>query len=204
MQITKLQLLAIMPNARSVVDTYLPYLNKYMEECHINTPLRVAHFLAQIAHESGELRYTSENLNYSADALRKTWSSRFDAAKAAKYAHKPQAIANYVYANRMGNGNEASGDGWKFRGRGLIGYTGRSNYAAYAKWCGYDVVTNPDLLSKPLGATRSACHYFEQYGCNLLADKDDVLAITKRINGGTLGIVSRKSFLTRAKKIFKL
>ena len=198
-----------MPNAKTVADTYLPYLNKYMEECHINTPKRAAHFLAQIAHESGELQHTSENLNYSADGLLKTFPKYFTAATAKTYARHQEKIANRVYASRMGNGNEASGDGWKFRGRGLIGYTGRSNYAAYAKWCGYDVVADPDLLSKPLGATRSACHYFEQY-CNTLADKEDgksnamLLQITKRINGGTIGYLSRSTYFQRAKKIFKL
>lgn len=208
-QISKIQLLAVMPNARSVADTYLPYLNKYMAECHINTPLRVCHFLAQIAHESGELKYTSENLNYSASGLLSTFPKYFNSTTAAKYARKPQAIASHVYANRLGNGDEASGDGWKYRGRGLIQYTGKDNYKEYATWCGYDVVKNPDLLSQPLGAVRSACHFFDAHGCNLLADRDNgkdntvCINITKKINGGRNGLVERIKYLVRAKKVIK-
>lgn len=202
MLVTKEQILAIMPKAKNVVNTYLSYLNKHMEECQINTPLRICHFLAQIALESGELCYKEENLNYSASGLLKTFPKYFTKELANQYARKPEKIANRVYANRMGNGNEASGDGWKYRGRGAIQYTGKSNYQEYSKWCGFDVINKPDLLTQPKGYIRSACHYFESRKCNELADKDNVLAIRKKINGGTNGLASVQNYLAKAKKVF--
>ena len=162
MQITRNQVLAVMPRAIRVVDKFLPYLNTHMNECGINTRERVCHFLATIAVESAELTAVEENLNYSADGLLKTFPKYFrSSAVARSYERHPQQIANRVYANRYGNGNEASGDGWRYRGRGLIQYTFRDNYKEYAKWCGYDVERQPELLAQPKGATRSACHYYQ-------------------------------------------
>lgn len=208
MQITRNQILAIMPMATRVVDKYLPYLNTHMAECQINTPERVCHFLATIAVESSELRAVEENLNYSAEGLRKTFGKYFKTmAVARSYERHPQQIANRVYANRYGNGNEASGDGWRFRGRGLIQYTFRSNYREYSKWCGYDVEKQPELLALPKGAARSACHYYQAHGCNELADgggMDAVFrAIRKKVNGGTNGLEAVKLYYQRAKKVIK-
>lgn len=215
-KITREQLLAIMPQAsrrdktdcRPMVDKLLPYLNTHMEECHINTRERVCHFLANIAVESGELNRLTENLNYSADGLLKTFPKYFPTrALALSYEKHPQQIANRVYANRFGNGNEESGDGWRYRGRGLIQYTFKANYQEYSKWCGYDVTKEPDLLAQPKGACRSACHYFQSHGCNELADKggsDAVIsAIRKKINGGTHGLSATKIYYQRAKSIIK-
>lgn len=201
MSVSKDQLVAIMPNAKGRCDTYLPLLNKYMQDFKINTPLRVAHFLAQIAHESAELKCTEENLNYSAEALRATFPRYFSSAQAAVYARKPQKIGSRVYANRMGNGSEASGDGYKYRGRGFLQITGKANYATYKAFCGYDVVANPDLLAKPLGACRSACWWWQTHGLNELADKDDLRTITRTINGGFNGLQDREKYLKRAKKV---
>jgi putative chitinase len=208
MNITRAQILAIMPNAGKVVDKYLPYLNRHMEECEINTRERVCHFLATIAVESSELRAVTENLNYSALGLLKVFPKYFNASTAKAYERQPQKIANRVYANRYGNGNEASGDGWRFRGRGLIQYTFRDNYKEYSRWCGYNVENDPDLLTQPKGAVRSACHCFQSRGCNQLADKggsDSVLiAIRKKINGGTNGLYGNsgvKSYYQKAKKV---
>ena len=205
MQITRKQLLAIMPRASKVVDKYLPYLNTHMAECGINTPERIRHFLANIDVESNELQSVTENLNYSALGLLRTFPKYFNSSTAKAYERQPQKIANRVYANRYGNGNEASGDGWRYRGRGLIQYTFRSNYREYGKWCGYNVEEQPDLLSQPKGATRSACHYYQSRGCNQLADKGDsdevIKAIRKKINGGTNGLAEVKVYYSRAKKV---
>lgn len=205
MNITRAQILAIMPNARRVVDTYLPYLNRHMAECEINTKERICHFLANIAVESREMQSVTENLNYSAIGLQKTFPKYFNSVTAKAYERQPQKIANRVYANRYGNGNEASGDGWRYRGRGLIQYTFRSNYREYGKWCGYNVEEQPDLLAQPKGAVRSACHYYQSRGCNQLADKGDsdevIKAIRKKINGGTFGLKEVREYYKKAKAV---
>ena len=208
MQITRNQILAIMPMATRAVDKYLPYLNTHMNECGITSRERICHFLATIAVESSELRAVEENLNYSADGLRKTFPKYFKTmAIARSYERHPQQIANRVYANRYGNGNEASGDGWRYRGRGLIQYTFRDNYKEYAKWCGYDVEKQPELLAQPKGAVRSACHYYQSRGCNELADggsTDEVFrAIRKKVNGGTNGLAAVKLYYQRAKQAIR-
>lgn len=208
MQITRNQVLAVMPRAIRVVDKYLPYLNTHMNECGINTRERVCHFLATIAVESAELTAVEENLNYSAAGLLKTFPKYFrSSAVARSYERHPQQIANRVYANRYGNGNEASGDGWRYRGRGLIQYTFRDNYKEYGKWCGYDVEKQPELLAQPKGAVRSACHYYQSRGCNELADgggTDAVFrAIRKKVNGGTNGLAAVKLYYQRAKQAIK-
>lgn len=208
MQITRNQVLAVMPRAIRVVDKYLPYLNTHMNECGINTRERVCHFLATIAVESAELTAVEENLNYSAAGLLKTFPKYFrSSAVARSYERHPEQIANRVYANRYGNGNEASGDGWRYRGRGLIQYTFRDNYKEYGKWSGYDVERQPELLAQPKGATRSACHYYQSRGCNELADgggTDAVFrAIRKKVNGGTNGLAAVKLYYQRAKQAIK-
>ena len=187
MQITRQQILAIMPMATRAVDKYLPYLNTHMNECGITSRERICHF---------------------ADGLRKTFPKYFKTmAIARSYERHPQQIANRVYANRYGNGNEASGDGWRYRGRGLIQYTFRDNYKEYAKWCGYDVEKQPELLAQPKGAVRSACHYYQSRGCNELADgggTDEVFrAIRKKVNGGTNGLAAVKLYYQRAKQAIR-
>jgi putative chitinase len=161
----------------------------------INTPLRVAHFLAQCGHESGGFRVTQENLNYSAKGLNGIFRKYFPTeASAAAYARQPQKIANKVYANRMANGSEASGDGYKFRGRGYIQLTGRDNYTQFGKAIGVDIPSNPDLVSSKY-ALASAAWFWSKNGLNKLADNGAsdtaVTAITKRVNGGTIGLADR-------------
>ena len=167
----------------------------------IDTPLRRAHFLAQLAHESGGFTRLVENLNYSADGLRRTWPARFDAATAAEYARKPERIANKVYADRLGNGDEASGDGWRFRGRGYIQLTGRANYADYShKLFGdYRLVKSPELAADPKVAIQLAGEYWKAKGLNALADKGDLNGITRKINGGLIGIEGRRKWLDHFK-----
>ena len=186
-------------------EEYIDALNKVLPENDINTPLRVAHFLAQVIHESAHFKTNSENLNYSASALQSVFKKYFpNATIANEYARKPEKIANRVYANRMGNGDEASGDGWTFRGRGLIQLTGRNNYTACKTDMKIDIVKNPDLLLVPEYALKSACWFWNKNNLNQYADKDDVVSITKKVNGGLNGIESRKEILGRAKKILCL
>jgi putative chitinase len=161
----------------------------------INTPLRVAHFLAQCGHESGGFRVTQENLNYSAKGLAGIFRKYFPSeAAATPYARQPQKIANKVYANRMANGSEASGDGYKFRGRGYIQLTGRDNYTQFGKAIGEDIASNPDAVSSNY-ALLSAAWFWSKNGLNKLADGGAtdtiVTSITKRVNGGTIGLPDR-------------
>jgi len=165
----------------------------------LNTPLRIAHFMAQIEHESG-LKPISENLNYRAVRLRSIFPKYFPTYESANnYANTPEKIANRVYANRMGNGNESSGEGWKFRGRGFIQITGKENYFRLANDTDLDCLKNPDLLLEEPNAIISALWFWNLKGLNKLADKDDVIGITKKINGGLNGIEHRKQLLIKWK-----
>lgn len=167
-----------------------------MEKFGIDNPLRLSHFLSQCAHESGNFKFVRENLNYSADGLRKIFPKYFPTLEAAnKYARQPEKIANRVYGGRMGNGDEASGDGFKFRGRGYIQLTGKDNYAAFDKFVDDDIMANPDLVATKYPLT-SAAFFFHKNKLWDLCDKghgdDIVLAVTKRVNGGTHGLADRQ------------
>jgi putative chitinase len=166
--------------------------NKVFEKYQINTKERVAGFLAQCGHESLDFTVLKENLNYGAKGLRGTFSKYFpDDATAAKYERKPEMIANRVYASRMGNGNEASGDGYKYRGRGAIQLTGCSNYTAFAKDIGKTIDETIIYLETLEGAIESACWFWKKNGLNEIADKKDITLMTKRINGGIIGLEDR-------------
>jgi putative chitinase len=160
----------------------------------ITTNLRLAHFLSQCGHESGGFKAVSENLNYSADGLVKIFGKYFNATTAAGYARNPEKIASKVYASRMGNGNEASKEGFKFRGRGYIQLTGKENYTKFGKFIGEDIASNPDLVATkyPLA---SAAFFFNSNGlwaiCDKGADTATVTAVTKRVNGGVIGLDDR-------------
>jgi len=171
----------------------------------INTPLRLAHFLAQCGHESGGFRATQENLNYSAKGLMGIFKKYFpNAALAAQYERKPAKIAARVYGGRMGNGNEASGEGYKFRGRGYIQLTGKENYTAFGKSIGEDILSNPDVVSSKY-ALLSAAWFFTKNGLHKMADSGAsdavVTQITKRVNGGTIGLADR---IKHFKEYYKL
>jgi len=167
------------------------------EKYGINTPLRIAHFMAQIEHESG-LKPISENLNYSAIGLLKTFPKYFKNSKEASvYSNTPEKIANRVYANRMGNGTFESGEGWKYRGRGFIQITGKENYFRLANDTDLDCLKNPDLLLEEANAMISALWFWNLKGLNALADKNDIIGITKKINGGLNGIEHRKELLKK-------
>lgn len=202
--ITVEQLREIMTKATEAnVRKYAPALNDEMVKYEINTPLRIAHFISQIAHESGSFRYSSENLNYSAGALRTVFGKYFKSDELAdEYARKPEKIASRVYADRMGNGDEASGDGWRYRGRGLIQLTGKENYTRCGEGIGRDLVAKPDQLATDAHAAVAASGwYWNSRGLNAYADKDDVETITRKINGGLNGIDDRKENLVRAKVV---
>lgn len=170
-----------------------------LDNAGINTPLRLAHFMAQIEHESG-LKPISENLNYSANRLRVIFPEYFISKEDAKrYDRNPEKIANKVYANRMGNGTESSGEGWKYRGRGFIQITGKENYHRLANDTDLDCLKNPDLLLEEANAMISAIWFWNLRGLNAHADKDEIKSITKRINGGYIGIEHRKELLEKYK-----
>jgi putative chitinase len=205
MMITEAQIRRIAYNVnRERVKEFTEVFNSWNEKFQINTPKRAAMFIAHCLHESSCLNRLEENLNYSASALMKTWPSRFNSATAAEYAYKPEKIANKVYANRMGNGSEQSGDGWRFRGRGAIGITGRNNYKAYATsgFCIGDLMSHPEWLAKSPGCYKSAMWFFWKNGLNDIADRGDNVAATKKINGGTLGLAERNYYYRRACKEF--
>jgi putative chitinase len=161
----------------------------------------MAAFIAQVGHESAQLTAVAENLNYSAQALMKTWPSRFSAETAAACARQPEKIANIAYASRMGNGAPGSGDGWKYRGRGLIQVTGKANYQKCGAALGVDLITNPELLEQPANAAMSAGWFWSANGLNALADSGDLEGITRKINGGLNGYADRSAIYARALKV---
>lgn len=202
---TEAQLASVMPRAKSAI--WFGPLTAAMAERDIDSPQRMAAFLAQIAHESGEMTRIEERLSYTAKRMTQVWPSRFpDEAAAAPFAGNPQRLANKVYAGRMGNGDEASGDGFRFRGRGLIQLTGRSNYATAGTALGLDLLGNPDQLLQPEPAARSAAWFWKSRGLNELADhrpgdddQQDFTRITKLINGGTAGLAERLAYWAKAR-----
>jgi putative chitinase len=182
-------------------------LNEAMTKFDILTPHRAAAFLAQIAHESAEFNKLVENLNYSATRLMKVWPKRFTTIeKAQQYAKNAEKLANYVYANRLGNSDESSGDGWRFRGRGLIQLTGRANYRSTGEATGLALENNPDLLLEPTASAMAAARFWRSHGLNELADDhnednddEDFVTISVRINGGKVGLKERQAYWGRAK-----
>lgn len=178
-----------------VPDTVISQIPGVMEKFGINTPLRLAHFLAQCGHESGGFKLTQENLNYGAKGLLGIFKKYFPTEALAKaYERQPEKIASRVYGSRMGNGDEASKDGWKFRGRGYIQLTGKDNYSAFDKAVDDDILANPDLVATKYPLL-SAAWFWSKNGLNALADKGatdaDVTTITKRVNGGVIGLPDR-------------
>jgi putative chitinase len=178
--------------ALGIEGKWLEPLLETFEKYDISTPKRQAYFIGQCMHESGGFKQLKENLNYSAKGLMATWPSRFpDMDTAEKFERNPEKIANKVYAGRMGNTED--GDGAKYIGRGLIQLTGKENYANCGNAIGVDLVANPDLLSTPKYAALSAGWFWNRKGLNAFADADDIDTITKRINGGLIGLTDRKA-----------
>lgn len=188
--------------SEDVVDSYVDPLNKATSHFNINNTNRIAMFIAQVGYESSGLTRTQENLNYRADRLVQEFPKYFNSGNAERYAYDPEKIANRVYANRMGNGSEQSGDGFKFHGRGLIQLTGRENYTNFAKKIGMNVDSIVDYVSTPEGAAMSAGWFWNERDLNKLADERNVVAVTKRINGGINGLAQRKKLFEEALKTF--
>lgn len=179
-------------------------LNNTLDKYDINTTNRVAGFLAQCGHESLDFTVLKENLNYSMKGLTTVFRKYFPTEASAKtYERKPNLIANKVYASRMGNGDEKSGDGWKYRGRGAIQLTGKNNYTAFAYSLGMTLDETIAYLDTLEGAIESACWFWKTNGLNTICDKDDIVTMTKKINGGTHGIEDRTARYTKAKSILK-
>lgn len=177
-----------------IPDAVISQLPDTMAKYNITTPLRLAHFLAQCGHESAGFKAVNENLNYSVDGLKRIFSKYFPGTLAEGYARQPEKIASKVYGNRMGNGNEASKEGWKYRGRGYIQLTGKDNYKAFDATVNDDILNNPDLVATkyPL---MSAAWFFERGKiwavCDKGSDKSTVTSVTMKVNGGTIGLEDR-------------
>jgi len=181
------------------IDHWYGVLEQLLDDYDITTPLRVAHFIAQCAHESGNFVFIKENLNYKAASLMSVFKKYFPTAELAQqYANKPERIANRVYASRMGNGPEASGDGYRYCGRGLIQLTGKDNYTFFAGSLGITVEEASEYLATFEGAAQSACWYWEQNNLNRFADANDVKGLTRAINGGYIGLDDRISHTEHA------
>ena len=188
----------------TIPDTVISQIAETAKKFNITNNLRLAHFLAQCAHESGSFKFVSENLNYSADGLKKTFGKYFPGTLAESYAKQPEKIASIVYGGRMGNGDESTKEGFKFRGRGYIQLTGKSNYVKFTQFIGEDCVGNPDFVATkyPLA---SAAFFFNNNSlwsiCDKGADDATVTAVTKRVNGGTNGLADR---ISKFKKYYNL
>ena len=203
---THIEMLKEMGVSNGDAEQYMPHLEEVLPKYGIaDSKLRLAHFFAQVLHESGCMRFDTENLNYSSDALLRVFGKYFQTKQEADaYARKPEKIANRVYAKRMGNGSEASGDGWKYRGRGLIQLTGKANYKAFAEWVGdARIMDDPDLVSSEY-AVHSAVFFWDKNNLNKLADRDDVVGLTRRINGGENGLAHRRELLNKAKGLLSM
>lgn len=182
------------------IDTsWLPHINEVVEKYKLSTPRRLAMWIAQCSHESQGFKRLTENLSYSANALHRTWPARFHTlAEAREYERQPERIANKVYGGRMGNGPEASGDGWRYRGRGLIQLTGRASYSACGEALQVDLLFTPDLLTTKQFAALSAGWFWSTRKLNALSDTGDVTGVTRTINGGTNGLEERRALYQKA------
>lgn len=207
MQLSSAQLVKIMPECSHMVDKYLVPMNEAFERFEINTPLRVAAFIAQVGHESTRLTRIEENLNYSANGLVRTFPDYFTPETAKDFAYKPMRIANKIYANKGGNGDEASGDDWKYRGRGLIQITLQRNYMVRGKRLVENTqyfLDNPDLLLQPEWAVRSSADYWDENNLNANADinsETQFRLLTRKINRAQRGLDDRLHLWRTAKPI---
>jgi putative chitinase len=198
MELTKQQLKELLPK-NPYIDQWHNALSQLLPDYEINTPQRIAAFIAQCAHESGNFIFLSENLNYKAESLMNIFGKYFkDMGTAKAYEKNPQKIANKIYADRMGNGNEESGDGFKYRGRGLIQLTGKTNYTWFAASLEITPEEAAEYMGTFEGAAQSACWFWETNKLNQWADKGDIEKMTKVINGGTIGLEDRKKHYAHA------
>lgn len=190
---------------KEVLEKYVAPINTLAKKFGIlDDKKRIAAFIAQCAHESGGFNITTENLNYNAKALQTIFKKYFPTeSEALLYERKPEKIANKVYASRMGNGDEKSGEGWKYRGRGLIQLTGKDNYSRFASAFNKTLDEAVSYLETPEGSVASAVWFWDANKLNTYCDKGDILNLTKRINGGTIGLEERKHYYETALSILK-
>lgn len=201
MSITLEQLKELIPTNKQI-EQWIDPLNTVLDRYEINTPQRCAAFLAQCIHESAGFTALSENLNYRWESLRRVFPKYFPTDELARqYERQPEKIANRVYGGRMGNGDESTGDGFRYRGRGLIQLTGKSNYQAFATSIEKTLEETVAYAATPAGALESACWFWRKNGLNALADAGDIVAMTRRINGGTIGLDDRKKHYEHALKV---
>ncbi len=183
-------------------EQWVDALNETFQRFNILTPLQQASFIGQCGHECGNFKTLEENLNYKAETLMKLWKTRFPTIEIAnEYARNPKKIANKVYASRMGNRDESSGDGYRFRGRGCIQLTGHANYFHAGQACGEDFVMNPDLVATPKYAAMTAGWFWDTHKLNKFADIRDFTMMTKKINGGTIGLNDRIKHINHALEV---
>jgi putative chitinase len=183
-------------------EQWVDALNETFQKFGIITPAQQASFIGQCGHECGNFKVLEENLNYRAETLMKLWKSRFPTIEIAnEYSRNPKKIANKVYASRMGNRDESSGDGFRFRGRGCIQLTGHANYFHAGKACGEDFVMNPDLVATPKYAAMTAGWFWSTHKLNQYADARDYVTMTKKINGGTIGLADRQKHIAHALEV---
>lgn len=203
--VSREQILELFPHARSsILDPILPVINDMLASAGIDKNcLRVSNFLAQIGTESGGLCSITEDLYYSASRLRAVWPREFPSVKfAEQYAGNPEKLADYIYANRLGNGDVASGDGWRYRGRGLFQLTGRYNYSHFGKIIDMNLSENPDQAADPVTALKIAVKYWQAENMNALSDQHNIKKITRLINGGYIGLPTREAYCKKAESIF--
>lgn len=196
------QIKHLAPNVRSAYQAAFGTADEVFRQFGINdNPLRLAHFMAQVLHETGGFTIVIENMNYRAERIVQVWPSRFKTvAAAAPFAHNPEKLANKVYGGRMGNNQ--SGDGFKFIGRGLMQITGRDSYAKFGRLLNVDLVGDPDLAFSAESCLQIACEEWKEKGCNTFADEDSIRKVTKAINGGLIGLGSRQDWLTKTKHVW--
>lgn len=201
MNVTFDSLRSVMPRAPA---EWLSAIVTLPAKWEINTPERVATFVGQLAHESCQFTRLEENLSYSAERLMAVWPKRFPTRDSTKgYARNPEALANRVYALRMGNGAESSGDGWRYRGRGPIQLTGRDNYVDATAVVGVDLIQMPQRMFEPTIGLAAAAWYWKTRGCNELADDENHAGITRKINGGTIGLEDRLEWIAKTREALK-
>ena len=182
-------------------EALLPGLEAAIKTADLDTPARLSAFLAQTGHESGGFKFLEENLNYKPETLCRVWPSHFNEENCYEFSGNPEAIANFAYAGRMGNGDAETGDGWRYRGRGFLQLTGKENYEHASSDLGFDFVSEPDAVATPEGAALTAAWFWKKHNLNHYVDNNDFTQMTKIINGGTIGLEDRVARFNHAMSV---